>query len=47
MMQGPAFVKINGVSLVYRMAEEQTLAVEDLSLDIREGEFVAVVGRSD
>ena len=46
MMQGPAFVKIDGVRLVYQMAEEQTLAVEDLSLDIREGEFVAVVGPS-
>ncbi|WP_298723483.1 ABC transporter ATP-binding protein [uncultured Ferrovibrio sp.] len=45
-MQGPAFVKIDGVSLVYELAEEKTLAVEDLSLDIEEGEFVAVVGPS-
>ena len=36
-MQGPAFVKIDGVSLVYRQAEEETLAVEDLNIDsIRE-----------
>ncbi|HEX6957726.1 MAG TPA: ABC transporter ATP-binding protein [Ferrovibrio sp.] len=45
-MQGPAFVKIDGVSLVYQMAKEETLAVQDLSLDIEEGEFVAVVGPS-
>src|SRR3546814_5267997 len=45
-MQGPAFVKIDGVDLVYRQAEEETLAVQDLTLDIQEGEFVAVVGPS-
>ena len=45
-MQGPAFVKINGVSLTYRQAEEETLAVQDLNIDIQEGEFVAVVGPS-
>lgn len=45
-MQGPAFVKIDGVSLVYRQAEEETLAVQDLNIDIKEGEFVAVVGPS-
>lgn len=33
-MQGPAFVKIDGVSLTYRLAEEETLAVEDLNIDI-------------
>lgn len=46
LMQGPAFVKIDGVSLTYRLAEEETLAVEDLNIDIQEGEFVAVVGPS-
>jgi NitT/TauT family transport system ATP-binding protein len=45
-MQGPAFVKISEVSLVYQQAEEQTLAVEGLNIDIQEGEFVAVVGPS-
>jgi NitT/TauT family transport system ATP-binding protein len=45
-MQGPAFVKIDGVSLTYRQAEEETLAVQDLNIDIQEGEFVAVVGPS-
>jgi len=45
-MQSPAFVKIDGVDLVYRQAEEETLAVQDLTLDIQEGEFVAVVGPS-
>src|SRR3546814_5766552 len=31
---------------IYRQAEEETLAVQDLTLDIQEGEFVAVVGPS-
>jgi len=45
-MSGQAFVNIEKVSLVYQQAESTTLAVEDLSLGIKQGEFVAVVGPS-
>lgn len=45
-MSGQAFVSLENVSLVYQQADSATLAVEDLSLSIRQGEFVAVVGPS-
>ena len=45
-MSDAAFVTLDKVSLVYQQAETSTLAVEDLSLSIKQGEFVAVVGPS-
>jgi NitT/TauT family transport system ATP-binding protein len=40
------FVRLADVSLVYADEAENTLAVEGLSLDVGQGEFVAVVGPS-
>jgi NitT/TauT family transport system ATP-binding protein len=37
-----SFVKFENVDLAY--APGGALAIEDVSLDVREGEFVAVVG---
>ncbi len=39
-------IALRGVSLVYGEAEQQTLAVDRLEMDIAPGEFVAVVGPS-
>jgi NitT/TauT family transport system ATP-binding protein len=43
---GQAFVDIKDVSLIYGEGDDGTLAVERLNLQIRKGEFVAVVGPS-
>jgi NitT/TauT family transport system ATP-binding protein len=41
-----AHVDMRGVSLVYGEGEKRTLAIEGLDLEVRRGEFVAVVGPS-
>src|SRR5580698_8945637 len=41
-----AHVDLRGVSLIYGEGEKRTLAVEGLDLQLRRGEFVAVVGPS-
>jgi putative ABC transport system ATP-binding protein len=39
-------LKLSKVSKVYRTAEVETLALNDISMEVREGEFVAVMGPS-
>lgn len=41
-----AFVRIENVNLSYGAGIQDTLALENVSLDIEEGEFVAIVGPS-
>ncbi len=41
-----AFVELNGVTLKYRGASGDVLALQDTSLKVRKGEFAAVVGPS-
>ena len=41
-----AFVEIEGVTLAYRGASGEVLALRDASLTVRQGEFAAVVGPS-
>jgi NitT/TauT family transport system ATP-binding protein len=45
-MQAAPLVSIRDVSLTYGQAEDAILAVQDLTLDIAKGDFVAVVGPS-
>lgn len=45
-MDTSAFVEIDNVSLSYGANNGDSLALENLSLDISEGEFVAIVGPS-
>src|SRR5450432_2196613 len=42
----PATVEVNGVSVVYPAKEHTVTALADLSLSIREGEFVSLIGPS-
>ena len=39
-----AFVDLKGVSLIYRLGKETTLALADATFGIDKGEFIAVVG---
>ena len=39
-------LKLTNVSKVYRTAEVETLALNDISMEVRGGEFVAVMGPS-
>jgi putative ABC transport system ATP-binding protein len=39
-------LKLSKVSKVYRTAEVETLALNDISMEVRDGEFVAVMGPS-
>jgi putative ABC transport system ATP-binding protein len=41
-----AFFRLRDIRKVYRAGAVETLALHDLSMDIREGEFVAVMGPS-
>jgi len=45
-MQSQPFVTIRDVSLIYGRGEDGILAVQDLSLAIEKGDFVAIVGPS-
>ena len=42
----PATVEVNGVSVVYPAREHTVTALADVSLAIREGEFVSLIGPS-
>ncbi|THD59673.1 ABC transporter ATP-binding protein [Phenylobacterium sp.] len=39
-------LKLSNVSKVYRTAEVETLALNDINMEVRDGEFVAVMGPS-
>ena len=41
-----AFFSLRNIRKVYRAGTVDTTAIDDLSMDIREGEFVAVMGAS-
>ena len=39
-------LRFERVSKIYRASEVETAALDDISLEVREGEFVAVMGPS-
>lgn len=39
-------LELNNINLIYHSLKEETLAVKDLSLNIKKGEFISVVGPS-
>ena len=39
-------LRLSNVSKVYRTAEVETLALNDITMEVRDGEFVAVMGPS-
>jgi NitT/TauT family transport system ATP-binding protein len=43
---GPAYIRIAGVSKVFRSDRGEVAALQDISLDIQPGEFISVVGPS-
>jgi len=44
--EGETLMKIEGLTVIYRTDEKETLAVDDLSLDIKKGELISIVGPS-
>ena len=46
MSPGKAFFRLQNVRKVYRADLVETTALDDVTLEIREGEFVAVMGPS-
>src|SRR5512143_514017 len=41
-----ALVELRNVSKIYRLGEEEIRALDDVTLDIEEGEFVSIIGPS-
>lgn len=41
-----ALVELRNVSKIYRLGEEEIRALDDVSLDIEEGEFISIIGPS-
>src|SRR3989454_5815620 len=39
-------VELRNVSKIYRLGEEEIRALDDISLDIEEGEFISIIGPS-
>ncbi|OKY77885.1 MAG: ABC-type nitrate/sulfonate/bicarbonate transport system ATPase component [Candidatus Methanohalarchaeum thermophilum] len=46
MEKGSPKIEISDLDKVYRQAEEETVALRDVSLDIKEGEFFSIIGPS-
>jgi len=44
--EGTALIKADKVSKIYRMGEQTVRALDEVSLEIRQGEFVAIMGPS-
>jgi NitT/TauT family transport system ATP-binding protein len=44
--EGGTLMKIDGLNVVYRTDEKETVAVEDFTLDVKKGELVSIVGPS-
>src|SRR4029079_9473933 len=44
--RGTLMLKLDNVSKVYRTAEVETLALNEISMEVRAGEFVAIMGPS-
>lgn len=45
-MNAPVLIELNGISKTYHMGEVQVTALENINLQIRSGEFVAIMGPS-
>jgi len=41
-----SLVELRNVSKIYRLAEEEIRALDDVTLDIEEGEFISIIGPS-
>ena len=44
--EGGTLMKIDGLNVVYRTDDKETVAVEDFTLDVKKGELVSIVGPS-
>ena len=44
--EGETLLKIENLNVVYRTDEKSTVAVDNLSLDIKKGELISIVGPS-
>ena len=40
------FLSVENIGLSYQTAERETMAIKDVSFDVKEGEFVSIVGPS-
>ena len=41
-----SLVELRNVSKIYRLGEEEIRALDDVTLDIEEGEFISIIGPS-
>jgi len=41
-----SLVELRTVSKIYRLGEEEIRALDDVTLDIEEGEFISIIGHS-
>ena len=41
-----AIIKLTGINKIYRTNEIETLALENVNLDVAKGEFVSIMGPS-
>ena len=46
MIENGAFFRMKKINKYYQMGEEQAHILKDIDLEIEEGEFVAIVGKS-